>query len=150
MPIGEICSREVYYANRDATVQEGAELMRKHHVGDLVIADEKDGNRRVPVGIVTDRDIVISVTALKLDPTVITLGDIMGLELITAQEDQGIAEVVEIMKMKGVRRVPIVDHDGYLTGILSSDDVAELLAGELSDLAALVSRQRWKEERTKR
>jgi CBS domain-containing protein len=149
MPIGEICSREVYYATRDTTVQEGAELMRKHHVGDLVIAD-KNGGGTMPVGIVTDRDIVISVTALKLDPSVITLGDIMGMELVTAQEDQGLAEVIEVMKMKGVRRVPVVDRQGALCGILSSDDVAELLAREFSNLADLVSRQRWKEERTKR
>ncbi len=149
MPIGEICSREVYYANRDTTVQEGAELMRKHHVGDLVIADQREG-RAVPAGIVTDRDIVISVTAVKLDPAVITLGDIMGRELITAREDQGLAEVLEVMKMKGVRRVPVIDGDGCLTGILSVDDVAELLAREFSDIASLISRQRWKEERTKR
>lgn len=149
MPIGEICSREVYYASRDTTVQEGAELMRKHHVGDLIVADEREG-RAKPAGIVTDRDIVISVTALKLDPSVITLGDIMGLELVTAKEDQGLAEVIEVMKMKGVRRLPVVDDDGCLTGILSSDDVAELLAGEFRNLADLVSRQRWKEERTKR
>jgi CBS domain-containing protein len=124
-------------------------LMRKHHVGDLVVTDDRDG-LRVPVGIVTDRDIVVSAMALHLDPKVITLGDMMGTDLLVAREDQGIAEVVEVMRMRQVRRVPVVDGKGALAGILSVDDVLDLLAREFGDISALISRQRWKEERTKR
>ena len=76
MPIGQVCIREVLVAERDTSVQEAARLMRQHHVGDLVVVDARNGHR-VPVGIVTDRDIVISVVAPKLDPAVFTLGDLI-------------------------------------------------------------------------
>ncbi len=64
MPIGEICVREVVICNRATTVLEAAQLMRRFH--------EESGGERIPVGLITDRDIVIGVTALQLDPTTIT------------------------------------------------------------------------------
>jgi CBS domain-containing protein len=149
MTIGEICTREVFLGGRETTIQEATELMRKHHVGDLIVVD-REGEGTVPVGIVTDRDIVISVMALRLDPQVITLGDMMGEELVTAREGQDFSEVLEIMQIKGIRRIPVVDGKGFLVGILSVDDFLEILAKQLGGLAHLLSRQRWKEERTKR
>lgn len=70
MPIGEICNRAVVFAKKDTSLLEAAleaaQLMRQNHVGDVVIVDEKNG-RRVPVGIVADRDIVIEVIAKEID-----------------------------------------------------------------------------------
>lgn len=149
MTIGNICNREVVFATRDTTVQAASKLLRDHHVGTVVIVDEFPG-KRLPVGIVTDRDIVVEVTALDLDPKVITVGDIMTPELITAPESQGILETMEVMRFKGVRRLPIVDREGMLVGIVSIDDMLEVLAEELTDLTRIVSKEQAREVQSRK
>jgi len=149
MPIGEICNREVIYVNRDVTVHAACKLMRHYHVGSLVVVDEVDG-RRVPVGIMTDRDVVVEVDALELDPKVITAGDIMSPELITVPENHGVSETIEVMRCKGVRRVPIVDADNRLIGIITIDDLLEVLAGELSDIAQIVATEQSHQQQARR
>lgn len=149
MTIGNICNREVVFATRDTTVQAASKLMRQHHVGTVVIVDELAG-KRLPVGIVTDRDIVVEVTAVELDPKVITVGDIMAPELITAPESQGILETMEVMRFKGVRRLPIVDREGLLVGIVSIDDMLEVLAEELTDLTRIVSKEQAREVQSRK
>jgi predicted transcriptional regulator len=96
--------------------------------------------KRVPVGILTDRDIVVEINAMDLDPKVITAGDIMSPELALVPENQGVLETIEIMRVKGVRRMPIVDSDNRLVGIVTIDDLLEVLAEELTDIAHIVSR----------
>jgi predicted transcriptional regulator len=144
MPIGEICSREVVCAKRDATVKTAARLMREQHVGSIVVVEEPE-DKRIPTGIVTDRDIVVAVVALGLDPEVIQIGDIMGANLVSVKEDWGIAEVVELFQLKGVRRLVVTDSDGYLVGIVAADDVLSLLAEEMSALASMVGGERKRE-----
>lgn len=149
MTIGEICNREVAYTARDTTVQAAAKLMRNYHVGTLVVVDEFSG-RRVPAGIVTDRDIVVEVNAVDLDPKVITVGDIMGQELVTIAESAGLLETMEVMRFKGVRRLPVVGREGELVGIVSIDDLLEILAEELSDLTRIVAREQAHEAQARR
>jgi len=144
MPIGEICSREVVCAKRDATVKTAARLMREQHVGSIVVVEEPE-DKRIPTGIVTDRDIVVAVVALGLDPEVIQIGDIMGTNLVSVKEDWGIAEVVELFQLKGVRRLVVTDSAGYLVGIVAADDVLSLLAEEMSALASMVGGERKRE-----
>jgi len=144
MPIGEICSREVVCAKRDATVKTAARLMREQHVGSIVVVEEPE-DKRIPTGIVTDRDIVVAVVAVGLDPEVIEIGDIMGTNLVSVKEDWGIAEVVELFQLKGVRRLVVTDSDGYLVGIVAADDVLSLLAEEMSALASMVGGERKRE-----
>lgn len=148
MPVGEICNREVVIVQRDATVHEAAKLMRQHHVGDVVVVEERKGVR-VPVGIVTDRDLVVEIMAPELVQTVITVGDIMGSELATVKDSMGIYESIQYMRVEGVRRLPVVDSKGGLVGILTLDDLLELLAEELLELSRLV-RQEQKKEAVKR
>jgi CBS domain-containing protein len=119
--------------------------MRHHHVGTLVIVEEMNGGRRVPVGIVTDRDVVVEVMATGLDPNAITVGDIMGPDLVTARESEGVLETMQIMRYKGVRRLPIVDKDGQLVGIVSFDDLLEVLAEEFGELSKIVAREQARE-----
>jgi CBS domain-containing protein len=149
MPVGDICVREVVTATRDTTVQEAALLMRENHVGDLLVLDSAKGNR-TPVGIVTDRDIVVAIVALGLDPAVLTAGDIMGPELETAPEHQGVSETIYQMRRAGVRRIPVVTTQGYLVGIISIDDLIQLLAEEMTELAKLISREQRKEVHARR
>ena len=139
--VGEICSREVVFGTRETTVAAAAKLMRHHHVGSLVVVEQLNGGKRLPVGIVTDRDIVVEVTALELDSGTITVGDIMGDALVTARESEGLLETMEIMRYKGVRRLPIVGGDGQLIGIVTIDDLLEVLAEQLTELARIVSRE---------
>jgi CBS domain-containing protein len=138
--IGEICNREVVLAKRGTTVTAAAKLMRRYHVGSLVVVDELAGGRRVPVGLVTDRDMVMEIMAMDLDPAVITVGDIMNPELLTARESEGVLETLEIMRHKGVRRLPIVGTEGDLVGIVTIDDLLEIQAEELGALAKIVAR----------
>ena len=149
MPVGEICNRDVIIVKREDTILEAARLMRQHHVGDVVVVEEREG-LRIPVGIVTDRDLVIEIMATELDPNVITAGDIMEPELVTVKESVGVFEAVQYMRSKTVRRLPIVDESGALVGILTLDDLLELLSEELLAVARLVSYQRQKETRHRR
>ena len=144
MAVGEICNREVVIAERVLSVVDAAQLMRKHHVGDLVVVEEKDG-RRHPVGIVTDRDIVVEVVAAEVNPDALKVGDIMGPEVATVRESEGLFEALRYMRDKGVRRMPVVDREGGLVGILTLDDLLSLLAEEMTELAKLVSHERQRE-----
>ena len=148
MPIGEVCVRDVVVADRSTTVQEAARLMRQHHVGNVVVVDALNGHR-TPTGIVTDRDIVIGVVATSLNPAVFTLGDLVMQPLVTAREDQGIFETIQQMRAKGIRRMPIVDLQDDLVGIVSVDDLVQLLAEELSELGRLISREQAREMKTR-
>lgn len=149
MPVSEFCNRNVIIAKRDLTVLEAAKLMRQHHVGDIVVVEETDGVR-VPVGVVTDRDLVVEIIAPELDYTVITVGDIMGTELVTMKESMGIFESIQYMRTKGVRRLPVIDANNGLVGILTLDDLLELLSEELFLLAKLVSYEQKKEVMSRR
>jgi CBS domain-containing protein len=144
MAVGEICNRDVVIADKTLSVVAAAQLMRSQHVGDLVVVEEKDG-RKQPVGIVTDRDIVVEVVAAGVNPDALKVGDIMGSEVATVRESEGLFEALRYMRDKGVRRMPVVDPDGGLAGILTMDDLLELLAEEMTELAKLVSHERQRE-----
>jgi CBS domain-containing protein len=144
MAVGEICNREVVIAEKTLSVREAALLMRNHHVGDLLVVEEKDG-RKHPAGIVTDRDIVVEVVAPGVNPEALTVADIMGPEVATMLESEGVFEALRYMRDKGVRRMPVVDREGGLVGIITLDDMLSLLAEEMTELAKLVSHERQRE-----
>jgi CBS domain-containing protein len=144
MAIGEICNREVVVVQRQENILEAARLMRQHHVGDVVVVEER-GGVRIPVGIVTDRDLVVEVIATEVDQSAFTVGDIMSPELATIREDAGVFETIEYMRAKAVRRMPVVSESGALVGILALDDLLELLAEELLALAKLARHEQKKE-----
>ena len=136
MNIGEICTIQTVTCTRDETVQGAALLMRKHHVGDLIVIDGVEGYA-VPVGIVTDRDIVVSVIALGLDPAGLQVDDIMSDDLLTCREADDVYETIEHMRLRGIRRVPVVNSAGGLSGVVSADDLLEFLAEEMGDLSRI-------------
>ena len=144
MAVGELCNREVVIAEKTASVVDAAQLMRTHHVGDLVVVEDR-GRRKHPVGIVTDRDIVVEVVAAGVNPDSLKVGDIMGPEVATVRESEGLFEALRYMRDKGVRRMPVVDREGGLVGILTLDDLLSLLAEEMTELAKLVSHERQRE-----
>lgn len=144
MRIGDLCTQQVVCTHRNATVTEVAQLMREFHVGTLVVADGEQDSV-VPVGLVTDRDIVVGVVAPKIDPDSVIVGEIMNPTLVTAFEDDDVYETVQKMGLKGIRRLPVVDSEGKLAGIVSEDDLLEHLSREMSTLAAISQRQQTKE-----
>jgi CBS domain-containing protein len=143
--IASICNRSVAFTTRETTVAAAAQLMRHGHVGSLVVVDRMNGGKRMPIGIVTDRDIVVEVIATGLDPAVITVGDIMAQEIVVGRESDSVLETLEIMRFKGVRRLPTVGPDGQLIGIVTVDDLIEVLAEELSELAKIVAHEQSRE-----
>jgi predicted transcriptional regulator len=104
MPVGEICIRDVVVCDRSTTIYKAAQVMRQHHVGDLVVI-EQSGEKRIPVGIITDRDILVSIVSMALDPAVFTVGDVVDDEMVTIREDQGVFETIQQMRTHGIRRI---------------------------------------------
>jgi CBS domain-containing protein len=146
MGIGEICNREVVVVTRETKVAEAARLMREHHVGDVVAVLEQAG-RRTPIGVVTDRDIVIEVVAAGLDASFVSIGEIMTNSLASVDENTGVFESIIYMRDKGIRRLPVVDGNGNLIGIVALDDLIELLAEELNELSRLIRHEQDRERK---
>jgi CBS domain-containing protein len=147
MRVNQICSRTVESAPRNVSVLDAARRMREGHVGDLVIVDQRDG-RKIPVGMITDRDLVVTVLARDAEHIrMLDAGDIMGDVLITASEDEDLEDVLRRMQSFAIRRLPIVDRQGALVGILSVDDIVIALSDEIARLADLVSLQQRRERR---
>jgi CBS domain-containing protein len=136
MAISEFCNRNVICTTRNTAVLEAAALMRKHHVGDVLVVDEIAG-RHKPVGIVTDRDLVVEVMAKGLDARELKVGDLLTKPLVTIEESASYAQTVNLMSGKGVRRMPVVSRSGELVGIITLDDMLLQLASPLASLAAL-------------
>ncbi len=149
MPIGDVCIRDVVIARRETTAREAARLMAGNHVGNLVVVEDV-GGRKVPVGIITDRDIVRNVVAEGLDARVFTVGDLVSRDLVRAEEQQGIYECMQQMRINGIRRMPVVDTKGSLVGIISLDDLIQLLAAEMNELAKVIVREQARETLTSR
>jgi CBS domain-containing protein len=148
MSAGTLCNREVIIAERTGSVLEAAQLMRQRHVGDVIVTEARNGHR-IPVGIVTDRDIVIEVVAKGLRPQEVKIADIMSPEVAAVDEHAGVFETIQLMRTKGVRRMPIVDKEGSLVGMLSIDDLLELLAEEMTALSRVTPHARATEARAR-
>jgi len=144
MPIGEYCNREVLITDRDRSVRDAARLMRNHHVGDLVVVESFEG-QRIPVGILTDRDLVVEVLAQNVTPDEVTVGDVMSAEPALAREDDDLWETLIRMQSWGVRRLPVVNGGGVLQGIVTVDDLLELFTEYLHDLVKVVTREQERE-----
>lgn len=149
MKVGEICSRTVVVGRRETVLSEAAHLMREHHVGSLVIVDER-GTGRVPVGIVTDRDIVVAVVAEGVDPRKIAVGEVMRPELVTVGEAESVFDALRLMRGRGIRRVPVLAADGTLAGIVTVDDLLEIVAEQLSELVRAIASEQSRETRDRK
>jgi CBS domain-containing protein len=140
MTLKTLCNREVVIAQMSDTVETAAKLMREYHVGNVIVVEERNGHR-YPVGIMTDRDIVIELIANAVDLHSVTLGDVMYRKITLASENDELDETIKIMRQKGIRRMPVVNEIGVLVGIVTLDDLIDLIAEQLKDLAELVGRQ---------
>jgi CBS domain-containing protein len=147
MYVGTLCPRGVITALQGETVRDACRRMREHHVGSLMVTDGH-APERMPIGVLTDRDIVVKVIALGLDPDEVTVGEIMTADPQFVGELDGVHEAIGIMFRAGVRRLPVVDDAGRLVGIIALDDLIGHIAGQLHAVATVVTRQRQHEARS--
>jgi CBS domain-containing protein len=145
MTAGELCNRTVYIIGPNESVLEAARLMKKYHVGCLVVVEERVTGR-VPIALVTDRDLVVKGLAeAPGDLEAVPVSKVMSDGLTTARDTEEMHDVRKKMRARGVRRIPVVDAEDRLQGIIAFDDMVEWIARELTDLAQLVSREQQRE-----
>lgn len=150
MLVRDYANLNVICCGPDTPIDEVASLMRRHHVGDVVVLDSQQEGARVPIGILTDRDILVETLSLGVDPKVFTASDLMSSPPTTVQEDASLSEALGIMRGKDIRRLPVVNRAGSLFGIISSDDVLNVIASELSMIAGLMVEQPAREGRLRK
>jgi CBS domain-containing protein len=141
MRAGELCIRDVVTALEDESTLDAARRMAQLDVGDLIVVRERRYGQPHPIGIVTDRDLVVRVLACELAPATTKVSDIMRRELVTASEDDDIETVAAKMRTHAIRRMPVVDHLGNLQGVLSIDDVIGWMRDQLQTASKLLEQQ---------
>lgn len=134
MSVSSICTYNVATIRPKESVKDAAVRMREEHVGDLIVIEQRNGIT-VPVGILTDRDLVLGVLAKGVPLDAVTVGDVMTRGLLTVKEDNGISFTLREMRRVGVRRAPVVDNAGGLVGVVSIDDAIEHISAQLGDIA---------------
>ncbi len=134
MSVGRICTRTVDVADLDETAQVAASRMNSRNVGTLVIVDDQ----KKPVGIVTDRDLAMRVVGKGLDPDTTTLDAVMSSLPECVREDTPIESALATMRRGAHRRLPVVDERSQLVGLLSLDDILDLLSEEFAQIGKLV------------
>ncbi|HTY94809.1 MAG TPA: CBS domain-containing protein [Steroidobacteraceae bacterium] len=149
MLLDSICMLDVACCSPRTTVLQAARLMREKHTGDLVVTEE-DGDARKPLGIITDRDVVVEVLAKGLDPATTPVGSVIRTPVVIAQGTEDSSVVLERMKEHGIRRIPVVDAHERLIGIVTVDDLFRQLATDADLLTQIIARERSREQRTRR
>jgi len=146
MNVGNACNRHVVQIGKGEKVLEAARRMREQHVGDLVVVEER-GARGKPVGVITDRDIVVGLLAKDVAHLEqLDVGDLLTHAAITAREDEDVTAVVARMQQQGVRRMPVVDKAGVLVGIFTVDDLLRMLSDSLASVVSLIAREQRHEQ----
>lgn len=146
MNVGEYCNRSTVWIAGEVDVGEAAKLMREHHVGFLIVGRQADEVCR-PIGVITDRDIVVQVVARDLDPHAVTVEDVMTREPLIARESEDLQDVLQAMRVAGVRRVPVVDERGVLSGIMAISDAIDLITEMLCDISGSIKSGQRQERR---
>lgn len=141
MSIGSICSREVIIARAGETLRTAAELMADEGVGCIVVYELDEESRRIPTGMLTDRDIVLATLRERKGLEELLIAEAMSPDPLVIHDSEEIDEAVERLRAHGVRRAPVVDVHGALVGVVSLDDLLEVIAEQLNDIAHLIRRQ---------
>lgn len=149
MRIPEICTTEVVCCRPQVSALDAARLMRHKHVGDVVVVSDPEGDR-VPVGVVTDRDLTIEVLGNGRDAAQTTLSDVMRSPVVVATESEDASSVLERMRFHGVRRIPVVDARGTLVGIVTLDDLLRALLSDMQTLLASQTKAQRREQSSRR
>lgn len=149
MKLKDLCILDVACCTPDISILAAARLMREKHTGDLIVIDDRDEERE-PVGILTDRDIVIEVLATGRDPGTTTVGEVMSHQLVVASDCEDIDEALQRMAAHGVRRIPVVDEARCVLGIVTLDDVLRQHAEQAAQLSHVLTKEQVQEQRARR
>ena len=143
MNIGTICQRNVVTVRPFDDLTAAAQLMREKHIGYIVVAQpDLSTNDLRPVGVLTDRDIVIAVVAGQTDPRTLRVEDVMTRDPVTVPLSASLPAALQEMRRIGVRRMPVLGPRSELVGVLSLDDILDTLAGQLQDVAGSIRNER--------
>jgi CBS domain-containing protein len=129
----------------EAKLSQVANLMRENHIGDVVVVEKREG-LTVPMGILTDRDLVLAALTQTFDPNVVSAGDILPRALLLAHDTDDLVHVIRIMRDEGVARLPVVDAQGQLVGIITAKNLLEGLIQELDELVHISENRREREK----
>ena len=149
MLLKELCTPDVVCCSPEMRVSVAARLMRQSHVGDLVVVNDPDTDP-TPIGMVTDRDIVLEVIGKELNPNTVAVREIMHAPAVIASETDESSQAIERMKSHGVRRLPVMGQNGKLAGVVSLDDLLRQLAADATALVEIVNREQSQEHRRRR
>ena len=149
MLLKEVCTASVVTCGPQTTILQAASLMRHRHVGDLVVVDDPQ-DQGVPLGIVTDRDIVIEVLGNGLDPAKTTVGCLMRKPVVIANESEDTTQVIQRMQANGVRRLPVVAHEGEVVGIITLNDLLRLFVADANSLLGVMTKGQINEQHSRR
>jgi CBS domain-containing protein len=139
MNVGDVCIRKVAIVEKNETIVAAAQVMRELGTGDVVVVERENGGND-PIGVLTDRDVVLRGVSERRDLASTTVFELMTLAPVVAEESEDIFRLIDRMRGHGVRRVPVVSADGLLVGIVAYDDLVELLASTLAKLTVVVDR----------
>jgi CBS domain-containing protein len=150
MSVGDICRRDVVTIAPGAGLSEAAQLMREKHVGMLVVVEPVEGQPdRTVQGVLTDRDIVVTVVSREADPKAFKVMDVMTRHPLLAPERGSVAGTLRMMRMAGVRRIPVVGGRSELVGVLSIDDVLDAMADQLTSISGAIRGEQTQERATR-
>lgn len=149
MKLEDVCIFEVACCTPELSLTEAARLMRQRHSGDLIVVDNADENRE-PVGVITDRDIVIEGVAQGKNPDQTKVRDIMSKRVVVASASEDLSAAIDRMRAHGVRRIPVLDDEQRVIGVVALDDVVRLHAEQAAAILDVITKQQTREKRTRR
>jgi CBS domain-containing protein len=137
MKLSEFARNEVVFVSPEAPVAEAARLMQAKNVGCVVVA-----NNHKPVGILTDRDIVLRLVNRDWSPTKTPVREIMTENVLTLRHDMQLDEALDRVKGRSIRRFPVVDEEGAVVGFFSMDDIVHQVGREMNAVASILENER--------
>ena len=149
MLLREVCTPDVVCCSAQISALEAARLMRHKHVGDLVVVDDPK-EERTPLGVITDRDLVVEVLGNERDPAATIVGTLLHTPVVIAQESEDTSQLIERMRAHGIRRVPVVDQQGGVVGIITLDDLLRLFVTDASALLDIMAKGQQREQHSRR
>jgi CBS domain-containing protein len=149
--VGEYCNRSVIVVRPEQSLREAAQRMREHHVGCVIVIESTSESQNRPIGIITDRDLVVRALA-QTDRHLeqIRVDDVMARPVITVGESDELGDALETMRDAGVRRLPVLDESQSVVGLLSFDDLIRHYQGSFGAFASLLDREQAQERRAVR
>jgi CBS domain-containing protein len=125
---------ELITVNSDANILDAIQLMKDNGIGDVIVTEDLDGEK-MPVGVLTDRDIALDVLTQTMHPERLKVSAVMTKTLVTCSQRTGVFQMIQIMKREGVSKLPLVDDNGVLKGLINAKHLIQMLIESLYDLS---------------